>query len=608
MTTQKAPEKNKDKAPLTLDASTRELTGRFLRQWVMPHWRRLALTALLMIVVSLSTGAIPLVVERLFTMLRTQDPRVVFVIPTIIVVLMTMRAVALYGQSIMLESVVARVIANFQFAMFRHLLTSDLKRLMRDSSGMLISRFTNDVNQIRNGLSTAVTAAARDFLTIVVLIGVLIYLDPLLSLIVLVVYPLAAIPIWEIGRRLRQVSKRTQVNMGDMTALLGESLFGARMVKTYHLEGYEAARAKESFERNYKLRIKAIEAKSRLDPMLEFLGGLAISGVVVFAGYRAMSDISSVDKLIAFITALLMASQPVRSIGKLNAALQETLAAIQRIFDLLDEAPEIVDAPHAIDLALIDASLEFEHVSFGYGDGNAALNDFTLSVPGGKMVALVGRSGAGKSTVFNLIPRLFDVGSGSLRIDGQDVRDVTLASLRGKIGMVSQDAILFNDTVRANIAFGKMDASDEEIIAAAKAAAAHDFIMAMPEGYNTIVGDRGGKLSGGERQRISLARAILKDAPILLLDEATSALDAESERLVQEALEHMAEGRTTIAIAHRLATVRKADLICVMEAGRIVEQGTHEELLARAGLYAKLAKLQFRDDDDGAPAEASAGA
>lgn len=247
-------------------------------------------------------------------------------------------------------------------------------------------------------------------------------------------------------------------------------------------------------------------------------------------------------------------------------------------------------------------------MSFGYGEGNAALDDFTLSVPGGKMVALVGRSGAGKSTVFNLIPRLFDVGTGSLRIDGQDVRDVTLASLRGKIGMVSQDAILFNDTVRANIAFGKMDASDEEIIAAAKAAAAHDFIVAMPEGYNTNVGDRGGKLSGGERQRISLARAILKDAPILLLDEATSALDSESERLVQEALERMAEGRTTIAIAHRLATVRKADLICVMEAGRIVEQGTHEELLARAGLYAKLAKLQFRDDDDGAPAEASAGA
>jgi len=594
---QKAAKKQKNAPPPGPDGSTRELTGRFVREWVALYWKRLAITAVLMLVVSLATGGIPLVVERLFTMLRTQDERVVYVIPTIVVVLMTIRALALYGQAILLETVVARVIANFQFAMFEHLLGADLKRLTREASGTLISRFTNDVNQIRNGLSTAVTAAARDFLTIVVLIGVLLYLDLTLSIIVLVVYPIAAIPIWEIGRRLRQVSKRTQTNLGDMTALLGESLSGARMVKTYHLEDYEAARAKDSFERNYKLRIKAIEAKSRLDPMLEFLGGLAIAGVVVFAGYRAMTDVSSVDKLIAFITALLMASQPVRSIGKLNAALQEALAAVQRIFDLLDEEPEIVDTPQATPLALSSATLEFTHVNFGYEDGSRALKDFNLTVPGGQMVALVGRSGAGKSTVFNLIPRLFDVDEGGLRIDGQDVRDVSLASLRGSIGMVSQDAILFNDTVRANIAFGNMTATEDEIIAAARAAAAHDFIAAMPEGYDTIVGDRGFKLSGGERQRISLARAILKDAPILLLDEATSALDAESEGLVQAALEDMAKGRTTIAIAHRLATVRKADRICVMEAGRVVEEGTHEALLAQDGIYAKLAKLQFRDDD-----------
>ncbi len=593
-----APKEKKEPSRLEFDTSTRELTGRFLRDWVFPYWRLLAITAALMVAVSLSTGAIPLVVERLFAMLREQDPRVIYVIPVVVVGLMTIRALALYGQAVTLESVVARVIANFQFAMFDHLLRADLKRLTREASGTLISRFTNDVNQIRHGLSTAITAAARDFLTILVLIGVLIYLDPLLSLIVLVVYPLAAIPIWEIGRRLRQVSKRTQANMGDMTALLGESLAGTRMVKTYGLEGYEAARAKESFERNYKLRLKAIEAKSRLDPLLEFLGGLAIAGVVVFAGYRAMTDISSVDKLVAFITALLMASQPVRSIGKLNAALQEALAAIQRIFDLLDEPPQIVDAAHAKPLDLEGAGIAFADVSFGYGDGARALDQFNLDVPGGKMVALVGRSGAGKSTVFNLIPRLFDVNNGAVRIDGQDVRDVTLGSLRGAIGLVSQDAILFNDTVRANIAFGNLAATEEEIATAAKAAAAHDFIAALPDGYDTVVGDRGLKLSGGERQRISLARAILKDAPILLLDEATSALDAESERLVQSALEDMAKGRTTIAIAHRLATVRKADRICVLEAGRVVEEGTHETLLAKGGLYAKLAKLQFRDDSD----------
>ena len=601
MSADPAPKAKKEKAkPIEFDASTRELTGRFLRDWVAPYWKRLVITATLMIVVSGLTGAVPKLIEYLIPMLRQQDPRAIYFFPAVIVGLAVIRAAALYGQAVMLETVVARIIVNLQHAMFSHLLWSDMRRMSRDATGALISRFTNDINQIRNGLATGVAGTARDIPTIIILIGVMITIDYWLALIVLVVYPMAAIPIWEIGRRLRRVSKRTQANLGDMTALLGESFAGTRMVKTYRLEGYEGARAKGSFEKNYKLRVKAIEAKSRLDPMMEVLGGVAIAGVIVYAGFRALDDVTMVDRLVAFLTALFLLSQPVRSIGKLNAALQEALAAIQRIFDLIDEEPEIIDAPHAIPLALTDATIEFENVSFSYVDGTRALDGFSLTAPGGKMVALVGQSGAGKSTVFNLIPRLFDVGKGSMRIDGQDVRDVSLASLRGSIGLVSQDAILFDDTVRANIAFGNLSATDDEIIAAAKAAAAHDFIVAMPEGYDTNVGERGQNLSGGERQRVSLARAILKDAPILLLDEATSALDAESERLVQNALEEMAKNRTTIAIAHRLATVRKADLICVMEAGRVVEQGTHDELTAKGGLYAKLAKLQFRDDDQSA--------
>jgi len=623
-----APKKVAQKAPKTdpaeSGASTGVLTRRFVRDWVRPHWRGVALAVFFMLLVAITTAAYPAMIKFVVDALTaaaqagnelqagdaapSQDliSRIWFW-PLLLVVVASLRGVSLYAQNVLLNVTVLRIVTDLQKAMFGRLLESDMARMGREATGQLVSRFTNDVNAIRNGLSRSISTTARDAVQLVGLIGVMIWLDPVLSLVVLVVYPIAAIPIMKIGQRMRKVSKRTQEQMGDMSALLMESLAGARIIKTYGLEDYDEKRAGDSFEHNRKLRAKAVTAKALLDPLLEILGGIAVAGVIAIALFRIATGVGTLGDFAGFIASLIWAAQSIRAVGNFNAILQEALAAIERIFNLLDEEPEIVDAPHAVELALADASLDFEHVSFGYGEGNAALDDFTLEVPGGKMVALVGRSGAGKSTVFNLIPRLFDVGAGSLRVDGQDVRDVTLASLRGTIGMVSQDAILFNDTVRANIAFGKMDASDEEIVAAAKAAAAHDFIMAMPQGYDTNVGDRGGKLSGGERQRISLARAILKDAPILLLDEATSALDAESERLVQDALERMATGRTTIAIAHRLATVRKADLICVMEAGRIVEQGTHEELLTRAGLYAKLAKLQFRDDD-GEPAEATASA
>jgi subfamily B ATP-binding cassette protein MsbA len=352
--------------------------------------------------------------------------------------------------------------------------------------------------------------------------------------------------------------------------------------------------------------MKMVKSRARLDPILEILGGLAVGGVIAFGGYRVATGQGTIGEFTGFISALLIAAQPVRAIGTLNTVLQEGLGAVQRIFTLLDEMPAIVDKPGAAPLNVARGAVAFRDVDFSYEPGTSALTDFSIEVPAGKTVALVGRSGAGKSTVFNLIPRLFDVGGGAATIDGQDVRDVTLASLRDAIAVVSQEVVLFNDTVRANIAFGRTGASEDEIRAAAEAAAAHDFITQLPEGYDTIVGDRGLRLSGGERQRLSLARAILKDAPILLLDEATSALDAESERLVQLALERLTRGRTTLVIAHRLATVRNADLIYVLEDGRVLEQGSHDELLARGGLYARLCRLQFRDDGAEVPAPATA--
>jgi subfamily B ATP-binding cassette protein MsbA len=376
-----------------------------------------------------------------------------------------------------------------------------------------------------------------------------------------------------------------------MTSLLSENLSGARLIKSFRLEDYASKKLGASFEQVFKLRLKAVKTRARLDPMLEALGGLAVAGVVAFAYLRIASGISTVGDFMGFITALLMAAQPIRALGNLSGKVQEGLAAIESVYELLDEKPLIIDRPNAKPLHLSDGAISFRNVGFAYDPTGKerAVSDFTLDVPGGSTIALVGRSGAGKSTIINLVPRLFDMTEGAILIDGQDVRDVTLASLRSQVAIVSQDITLFDDTIAANIALGKLGASQEEIRAAAEAAAAHDFIMAQPQGYDTIIGDRGGRLSGGQRQRLALARAILKDAPILLLDEATSALDTESERLVQEALARFTRNRTTLVIAHRLSTVQRADLICVMEDGRIIERGAHQELIENKGAYARLA-------------------
>ncbi len=345
--------------------------------------------------------------------------------------------------------------------------------------------------------------------------------------------------------------------------------------------------------------MKAVRTRAALDPMLEAFGGLAIAGVIAFAYWRISSGISTVGDFMGFVTALLMAAQPIRAIGNLAGKLQEGLAAIESLYELLDEKPAIADRADARPLAVSQGAIRFHDVSFAYdgaATGGHAIRDVTLDIPGGATVAFVGRSGAGKSTLVNLVPRLFDVTSGAILIDGQDVRGVTLASLRDAISIVSQDVTLFDDSIRANIALGRLGASEAEIVAAAKAAAAHDFILEQPDGYDTQIGDRGQRLSGGQRQRLALARAILKNAPVLLLDEATSALDTQSEKLVHDALERFTEGRTTLVIAHRLSTVQNADLICVMDDGRVIETGRHADLVARGGAYSDLVRSQLLND------------
>ena len=388
-----------------------------------------------------------------------------------------------------------------------------------------------------------------------------------------------------------------------MTSRLTELLAGARLIKAFRLENYATERLNGNFEQIFRLRMKAVRVRGRTGPALEALAGVVIAGVIAFAYWRIAAGISTVGDFMGFVTALLLASQPIKSLGSVATSALEGLAAAERIYELLDEKPTVIDRPDARPLLVRQGAIVFDNVGFAYATaaGTQAVKSLSLTVPGGKTVALVGRSGAGKSTVINLVARLFDVDAGRILIDGQDLREVTLTSLRQAIAIVSQEVTLFDDTIRANIALGRLDASDEEIVAAAKAAAAHEFIMAQPKGYDTMIGDSGLRLSGGQRQRLALARAILKNAPILLLDEATSALDTESERLVQEALTRFTRDRTTLVIAHRLSTVQRADMICLMDQGRIVEVGAHADLLARDGAYARLCRSQILVDLDTTP-------
>jgi subfamily B ATP-binding cassette protein MsbA len=575
---------------------SRLLIRRFAGDMVWPFRGRLAVALALMALVSAVTGLYPLVIDFAFELLADRDPRAFWLLPPLVIGLTTLKGGALYAQTVALQAFLQRVGVRVQAQLFAHLMAADFARLHRDPVGGLVTRFTNDVGVVRASLGKVATSLVRDSLTVLALLGAMLWLDWAMTLIVLVVYPLAAWPLAQLSRRMRRVAHAMQSQVGDMTAFLHEGLSSMRMVKAYRLEHYQAARAGEAFERMATLRMRAERARARVDPLLEVMGGLAVAGVLAVGGWRVASGAGTVGDFTGFITALLMAAQPVRSLGNLNVSVQEGLAALQRTYALLDEKPAIVDRPDAATLVVREPSVRFEAVGFAYGAGVPALHDVSFTAPAGRTTALVGASGAGKTTILNLVPRFYDVSSGRVMIDGRDVRDVTLASLRDHVSVVSQEVALFDDTVRANIAFGRPDASDTEVDEVVRAAALEDVMRALPEGYATPVGADGNRLSGGQRQRIALARAMLKPAPILLLDEATSALDAESERKVQDALAALARSRTTIVIAHRLATVRDAAQIVVMDGGRVAEIGTHADLMAKDGVYARLARLQLRDD------------
>ncbi|MBL6076550.1 ABC transporter ATP-binding protein [Belnapia sp. T18] len=576
-----------------IDPSSRALIARLVRDYLGHHRRGIALAILCTLLLAGLTALYPIVIQQGFDRFSSGDVAIAWVIPPVIVAVTCLKALAQYGQAVAVQAVVLRVIERLQNDLFHALTRADLAAVSADAPARHASRFTVDAAAIREALTKSINGGA-DVLTVIGLVASMVWLDWQMSLIAAVMYPIAVVPILRLGKRIRRASGGMQERMGETAAQLTESFGAARVVRAYRLEEQEEARAARTFAGLRAALLGIARTRASLDPMLEALGGIAVAAVLAFVGWRVAQGEGTVGEFTGFVAALLIASRPVRALGSLNAALQEGLAGLSRVFAVMDRPRLVVEAPGAQPLPSGWGRVEFLDVGFHYaGTAEPALEGLSFNAAPGETVALVGPSGAGKSTALALVPRLHDATSGAVRIDGADVRAVTLASLRDAIAYVGQDAVIFDDTAFANIACGRPGANQAEVEAAARAAAAHDFIAALPEGYATPLGPGGGRLSGGQKQRVALARALLRDPRVLLLDEATSALDAENESLVSAALARLRQGRTTLVIAHRLATVRDADRIVVMEGGRAVEQGSHAALMAAGGLYARLVRTQF---------------
>ena len=557
----------------------------------MRHYVRQIVTVIVLTVLMASLTALyPVVIKRAVDMFAAQDPRILYQVPALVVIVTTLKAASQYGQTIAVQGLVLTVIRGLQSRMFRHSLQTDVSRIEREAPAQWAARFTTDAVSIREAMVRVVNALG-DAVTVVGLVAAMIWADWELSLIALVLYPVAAVPIQKLGKKVRRASGGMQEQIGETSALLNESFALARQVRIYRMEDRESSRVDHSLDLLHTAFLRIAKGRARVDPVLEVLGGTAVAVVLGFAGWRAAMGGATLGDFTAFITALLTAARPIRALGSLNTAMQEGLAGLARVFAVIDEPPAVTNRPDAVSLPGGKGHLVFEQASYQYEDGRVGLSGLTLDVQPGQTVALVGPSGAGKSTALSLIPRLHDVSGGRILLEGVDIRDVHVASLRDAIAYVSQDTTLFDLSLIENIWIGRPDASREEVEAACRMAAV-DFTDNLPHGLETRVGPGGRRLSGGQRQRVALARALLRDPRVLLLDEATSALDSESESRVQGALATLRTGRTTVIVAHRLSTVQSADVIVVMDDGRAVEAGSHAELLKKNGLYARLVRSQ----------------
>ena len=511
-----------------------------------------------------------------------------------------------FGHNYSVGHLVQSLIVKLRQQLFDHLVNLSLTFFNRSKTGDLISRFTNDLHVFQNMLQVGVTGPFRDIPQFFLLLGIMFFRSWQLALVTMTIIPVAIFFIQIFGQRNKVAVSQRQISFGDLSSLLVETISGIRVVKAFGMEKYESKRFKDANDDLYKNHMRSIMIDSYSYPVIEIIGAAAGATIVAYGGYLIINDQITAGDFTSFVISFFLLNEPVKKLNGFNLKLQEGIAAVQRIFNILDVKDDIVISPDATKLTSFDREINLNIQAFHYPDQDEpAVKDFQLTLQKGEAVALVGSSGAGKTTIANLIPRFYDITRGEVNIDGHDLRDLDIASLRKLIAIVTQDTILFNDTIASNITYGQPDCSKERMYAAAQAANAHKFILEQSDGYETVIGEKGARLSGGQRQRLSIARALVKDAPILILDEATSALDSESEIEVQQAIEHLMENRTTIVIAHRLSTIRNADRICVMENGQIVEQGTHNELLSKEGRYQQLYEMQFQDQPNGSVSEES---
>ncbi|MFH1156462.1 MAG: ABC transporter transmembrane domain-containing protein [Pseudomonadota bacterium] len=558
------------------------------------HWKRLLLAMVCMVVVAGATSlSAYLVKPMLDDIFMKKDEAMLLLIPGAALLVFLFKGAAVYGHEYLMSYVGETIIRQLRNLLYERIVDLPIAFFHQEKTGVLMSRITNDVNIVKGMVSNSVTSLLRDVFTVIGLIGVILYMNWKLALGAFLILPLAFYPIVAFGRRVRRFSTGCQEAMADLNVFLHETFSGIKVVKIFTLESFEKVRFREKTQALFRLEMKSVIAKSLSSPVMEFLGGIGIAFIIWFGGSEVISGRSTTGRFFSFLTAVMLLYDPVKKLSKLNNTIQEGLAAVTRIFNVVERTSDIKEAESPILLDGKSFGVSFRDVTFAYGEDDApVLCQINLDVNPGEVLAIVGMSGGGKTSLVNLVPRFFDVTGGSLVIGGTDVRDISLESLRKNISIVTQEPILFNETVRDNIRYGRMDATDQDIEEAARSAYAHEFILGFPKGYDTIIGELGSRLSGGEKQRLCIARALIKDAPILILDEATSALDADAERLVQKALSNLMKGRTTFVIAHRLSTIDHAHRIILLKDGRIHEQGTHDFLMEIKGEYFRLQTLQ----------------
>jgi subfamily B ATP-binding cassette protein MsbA len=567
-----------------------------LLKLALPFRNKFLLAALCMLVVGAMTSSLAFLIKpALDDIFLKKDINTLKWLPIAVVVIYLIKGLCNYSQTVIMSYIGLRIVNQLRNRLYAQMQKQSLAFFSQNPTGILMSRITNDVSLVQFAVSEAITSLLRDTFTLIGLIFVIFYRDWQLALIAMVVFPLTIYPITKFGKKMRSVAKSTQITMGSLTSILQETISGTRIVKAFCMEKYENERFAAENERLLKFNMKSVSIQAISGPLMEFLGGIGIGAILFYGGYNVVQGNSTPGNFFSFLAALLLLYEPIKRLTNANNTIQNGVAAAERVFSIIDLAPDIEDKPGAAELPPVSGGIDIENMTFRY-EKKPVLKNINLSIKAGEVVAFVGMSGGGKTSLVNLIPRFYDVSEGRIRIDDYDIRDVSLRSLRGQIAIVTQQTILFNDSVRNNIAYGNIETSDDEVIGAAKAANAHDFIMRMPLGYETNIGELGTKISGGEKQRLSIARALLKNAPILILDEATSSLDTEAEREVQEALDNLMKGRTTLVIAHRLSTIRNADRIIVLVNGEILEAGDHETLMKKQGEYFRLYNLQFKDE------------